>query len=178
MSEAQKTAVIIGAGPAGLTAAYELLTKTDIRPIILEEEDFIGGISRTVRYNGNRMDIGGHRFFSKNDEVMDFWRTLMPIQGAPSKDDALLGREKPLAPGGPDPEKTDRVMLVRTRVSRIFFRRKFFAYPISLRLHGKGLGRQSRFDLGGLGRAAREGAVAFQGALDDGQEALRPQYRR
>ena len=132
MSEAQKTAVIIGAGPAGLTAAYELLTKTDIRPIILEEEDFIGGISRTVRYNGNRMDIGGHRFFSKNDEVMDFWRTLMPIQGAPSKDDALLGREKPLAPGGPDPEKTDRVMLVRTRVSRIFFRRKFFAYPISL----------------------------------------------
>ena len=79
------------------------------------------------------MDIGGDRFFSKNDEVMDFWRTLMPIQGAPSKDDALLGHEKPLAPGGyTDPEKTDRVMLVRTRVSRIFFRRKFFAYPISL----------------------------------------------
>ena len=132
MSEAQKTAVIIGAGPAGLTAAYELLTKTDIRPVILEEADYIGGISRTVRYNGNRMDIGGHRFFSKNDEVMDFWRNLMPIQGAPSMDDALLGREKPLAPGGPDPEQTDRVMLVRTRVSRIFFRRKFFAYPISL----------------------------------------------
>ena len=89
MSEAQKTAVIIGAGPAGLTAAYELLTKTDIRPVILEEADYIGGISRTVRYNGNRMDIGGHRFFSKNDEVMDFWRNLMPIQGAPSMDDAL-----------------------------------------------------------------------------------------
>ena len=52
MSEAQKTAVIIGAGPAGLTAAYELLTKTDIRPVILEEADYIGGISRTVRYNG------------------------------------------------------------------------------------------------------------------------------
>lgn len=105
MSEAQKTAVIIGAGPAGLTAAYELLTKTDIRPIILEEEDFIGGISRTVRYNGNRMDIGGHRFFSKNDEVMDFWRTLMPIQGAPSKDDALLGRESLLLPAVPTPKR-------------------------------------------------------------------------
>lgn len=65
MSEAQKTAVIIGAGPAGLTAAYELLTKTDIRPIILEEEDFIGGISRTVRYNGNRMDIGRPSLFLK-----------------------------------------------------------------------------------------------------------------
>ena len=132
MNGEKKTAIIIGAGPAGLTAAYELLTKTDIRPIILEEEDFVGGISRTVNYNGNRMDIGGHRFFSKSDEVNEFWSRMMPTQGAPSKDDAMLGREKPLVPGGPDPEKTDRVMLIRTRVSRIFFRRRFFAYPISI----------------------------------------------
>ncbi len=132
MNDEKKTAIIIGAGPAGLTAAYELLTKTDIRPIILEEEDFVGGISRTVNYNGNRMDIGGHRFFSKSDEVNEFWSRMMPTQGAPSKDDAMLGREKPLVPGGPDPEKTDRVMLIRTRVSRIFFRRRFFAYPISI----------------------------------------------
>ena len=80
MDSEKKTAIIIGAGPAGLTAAYELLTKTDIRPIILEEEDFVGGISRTVNYNGNRMDIGGHRFFSKSDEVNEFWSRMMPTR--------------------------------------------------------------------------------------------------
>ena len=71
----KKTVLIIGAGPAGLTAAYELLTKSsDIHPVILETEDFVGGISRTATYKGNRMDIGGHRFFSKereSDAVMD-----------------------------------------------------------------------------------------------------------
>ncbi len=69
----QKTAVIIGAGPAGLTAAYELLTRTDIRPIVIEMSDQVGGISRTVNYRGNRIDIGGHRFFSKSDRVMNWW---------------------------------------------------------------------------------------------------------
>ena len=82
--EKRKTAIIIGAGPAGLTAGIELLRQTDIIPILLEEKDCVGGLSRTVFYHGNRMDIGGHRFFSKNDEGMDFWRNLMPIQGAPS----------------------------------------------------------------------------------------------
>lgn len=129
----KKTAIIIGAGPAGLTAAYELLKRTDVHPVVLEETDVIGGISQTVRYKGNRMDIGGHRFFSKNDTVMRWWEELMPLQGAPALDDKLLGREKPLAPGGPDPETEDRVMLVRDRVSRIFFLRNFFDYPISLR---------------------------------------------
>ena len=75
-----KTAIIIGAGPAGLTAAYQLLTTTDIKPLILEESDFIGGISRTATHNGNRMDIGGHRFFSKSEQVNDLWRKLMPLQ--------------------------------------------------------------------------------------------------
>ena len=128
----EKRVIIIGAGPAGLTAAYKLLKETDYTPVVLEESDCIGGISRTVNVDGNRMDIGGHRFFSKNDEVMDFWRELMPVQGAPALDDKLLGREKPLAAGGPDPESTDRVMLVRDRVSRIYFLKHFFDYPISL----------------------------------------------
>ena len=128
-----KKAIIIGAGPAGLTAAWELLNRTDIRPVILEESRVIGGISQTVDYKGNRMDIGGHRFFSKSDEVMQWWQEVMPLQGAPALDDLLLGREKPLAPGGPDPEREDRVMLVRERVSRIFFLRNFFDYPISLK---------------------------------------------
>ncbi len=73
-----RTAVIIGAGPAGLTAALELLRRTDIQPIVLEASGEIGGISRTIRYKGNRMDIGGHRFFSKSDRVMQWWMDLMP----------------------------------------------------------------------------------------------------
>ena len=130
-----KKVIIIGAGPAGLTAGYELLkdNKEEYEVTILEGSNEIGGISRTVRYNGNRMDIGGHRFFSKDKRVMDFWEELMPIQGKPSFDDEKLGREKPLKEGGPNPEKEDRVMLVRTRVSRIYCFKKFFDYPISLK---------------------------------------------
>jgi protoporphyrinogen oxidase len=129
-----KTAIIIGAGPAGLTAAYELLEKTDIRPVIFEKSGDIGGISKTVNYRGNRIDIGGHRFFSKSDRVMQWWQDIMPIQGAPARDDLILGRDIPVshAPGAPDPEKTDRVFLIRNRLSRIFFMRRFFDYPISL----------------------------------------------
>ncbi len=129
----KKKAVIIGAGPAGLTAAKEFVERTDICPVVLEQSDEIGGISRTVCHNGNRMDIGGHRFFSKSERVMSFWENVLPMQGAPSKDDILIGRPTEVAKGGPDPETTDRVMLVRGRVSRIFYLRKFFDYPISLR---------------------------------------------
>lgn len=130
----EKIAVIIGAGPAGLTAAYELLQRTDIKPILLEADDCVGGISRTVLYNGNRMDIGGHRFFSKNDRVVEWWNTIMPMQGAPSRDEILIGEVmRDLSTAGADPEHDDRVMLRRRRVSRIFFNRRFFDYPISLK---------------------------------------------
>ncbi len=129
----KKTAIIIGAGPAGLTAAYELLKNTDIMPLILEESEFIGGISRTACHNGNRMDIGGHRFFSKNEQVNEIWQELMPLQGAPSYDDIKTGTKKDLTEGGPDPEKKEKVLLIRNRVSRIFYLRKFFDYPISLK---------------------------------------------
>lgn len=128
-----KKAIIIGAGPAGLTAAYQLLKETDIIPVILEESEYIGGISRTAEYKGNRIDLGGHRFFSKNEQVTRLWETLMPLQGAPAIDDYILKREIPLAPFGPDPEKTDQVSLIRQRVSRIFFLRKFFDYPITMK---------------------------------------------
>ncbi len=133
MKDNKKTAIIIGAGPAGLTAAYCLLKETDIKPIILEEENFVGGISRTFEYKGNRMDLGGHRFFSKSEEVNRLWQELMPMQSAPSRDDIILNNEKPLAKEGPDPEKEDRVMLLRNRVSRIYYLHKFFDYPISLK---------------------------------------------
>lgn len=135
----KKTAIIIGAGPAGLTAAYELLHKTDIKPIIFELDKQVGGISKTVNYKGNRIDIGGHRFFSKSDRVMKWWQDIMPIQGSLSKDDReieITYRKKntvvKLSPNGPDPDKQDRVMLIRRRISRILYLRKFFDYPISL----------------------------------------------
>ncbi len=130
-----KKVVVIGAGPAGLTAAYELKKRApkEYEVVVLEESKEIGGISRTVRYKDNRMDIGGHRFFSKDSRVMRWWKNLMPIQGAPSYDDKKLGRKKPLAKGGPNPEKEDRVMLVRQRVSRIYYKKKFFDYPISMK---------------------------------------------
>lgn len=129
-----KNVVIVGAGPAGITAAYELLKKSkDYNVVILEESNEIGGISRTVKYNGNKMDIGGHRFFSKNKEVTQFWEQIMPTQGKASFDDIKLNREKTLVTGGPNPEKENIVMLIRHRVSRIYYLKKFFDYPISMK---------------------------------------------
>lgn len=129
-----KKALIIGAGPAGLTAAYELLKSTDEYEVtIFEESSDMGGISKTVNYNGNRMDMGGHRFFSKVPEVNAWWEQMLPKQGAPTYDDIILNRSMPLTEGGPDPEREDRVMLTRRRVSRIYFDKKFYDYPISLK---------------------------------------------
>ena len=130
-----KKAIIIGAGPAGLTAAYELLDRSgDYEVVVLEESEHMGGICKTVEYKGNRMDMGGHRFFSKVDEVNEWWDKMLPMQGRPASDYKQLRVKVPLKEGGPNPGKTDRVMLTRRRVSRIFFNRKFFDYPISLKL--------------------------------------------
>ncbi len=137
MSKPQ-TAIIAGAGPAGLTTAYELLTRTGIRPIVLEKSDYMGGISRTVNFKGNRIDIGGHRFFSKSARVMNWWLAMMPLQEGIAADTAIQyhnmatsvgnGSSRPAA----DPGKSDCVMLLRPRKSRIYFLRKLFEYPISL----------------------------------------------
>lgn len=129
-----KKVIIIGAGPAGLTAAYYIVKHTNYKPIILEESYEIGGISRTIEYNGNRMDIGGHRFFSKNEEINKIWNDIFPLQGAPSIDDKILEKDKLISKNGPNPEKEDKVMLIRNRVSRIFYLRKFFDYPINITL--------------------------------------------
>ena len=134
----KQSVVIIGGGPAGLTAAWELMNnggagRYDVT--VLEGTREFGGISRTVKHNGNRMDIGGHRFFSKDDRVMEWWQQVLPLQGAPSYDDKKLGRHHDLEPGGPDPEQTDHVMLKRHRVSRIYWNHRFFDYPISLSLN-------------------------------------------
>lgn len=98
----RKKVAIIGAGPAGLTAAY-LLGKADCEVIVFEkDEKYVGGISRTESYKGYHFDIGGHRFFSKSEEVENFWTEI-------------LGDE----------------LLERPRSSRIYYNRKFFSYPLS-----------------------------------------------
>jgi protoporphyrinogen oxidase len=131
-----KTAIIIGAGPAGLTAAYELLTRTEIKPIVLEKSDYMGGISRTVNYKGNRIDIGGHRFFSKSDRVMEWWLKILPLQASEAGPVAIkyhrMEREITPSANGANPANADSVMLLRGRKSRIYYLRRFFDYPISL----------------------------------------------
>ncbi|MBI5156088.1 NAD(P)-binding protein, partial [Candidatus Peregrinibacteria bacterium] len=174
-----RVAFIAGAGPAGLTAAYELLKRTDIRPVVCEATDTIGGIAQTFVYKGNRIDIGGHRFFSKSERAMKWWFNILPLQGAPAADDldkkhdidyAVEAVMEYLCPeclpdglrtadsgqranensfpksevrspkscvrkrSAPDPEKEDNVMLQRPRLSRIFYRKHFFPYPIGITL--------------------------------------------
>ena len=141
----QETAIIIGAGPAGLTAALELCRRSSIRPIVLEGSHRIGGLSCTIRYNGNRIDIGGHRFFSKSDRVMDWWTSVMPIEAGEGESSFAIryqnqertvsvaskvaGRAYSSTAVADDP---DCVLLVRPRKSRIYFMRSFFDYPLSL----------------------------------------------
>lgn len=130
----QKEVIIIGAGPAGLTAGYELLKKSKNYHItILEATNDIGGISKTVKYKNYRMDIGGHRFFSKSKEVVNFWNEIMPVQGKIPYDYKETDRATQTNKGGPDPDKEDKVMLIRNRISRIYYLKHFFDYPISLK---------------------------------------------
>ena len=130
----KKEVIIIGAGPAGLTYAYELLKKSKKYNVtIFEENNNVGGIAQTINYKGNRIDIGGHRFFTKETKVNEIWQEILPLQGSLSKDDKILKRKIELNTNGPDPEKTDKVFLKRQRVSRILFEKKFYDYPISLK---------------------------------------------
>lgn len=124
--------LIIGAGAAGLTAAYELQKNSYKDITILEAEQHLGGIATTAKYHGNHMDMGGHRFFTKSKTVMDLWQELLPLQGAPAKDEILLDDRHKNYDGTQDPEKIDDVLLKRRRVSRIYYLKHFFSYPISV----------------------------------------------
>lgn len=132
----KKKALIIGAGPAGLTAAYELLQRTDIEVIVLEKSTYMGGISRTVNYKGNRIDIGGHRFFSKSDRVMKWWQNILPLQKLESKQETITyqGKSRTISADAAmlDPEYNNNVMLLRKRISHIYFNRTFFDYPLKI----------------------------------------------
>jgi protoporphyrinogen oxidase len=139
----EKTAVIAGAGPAGLTTAFELLQRTGVRPIVFDLDSQVGGISKTINYRGNRMDLGGHRFFSKSDWVMSWWQNLLPVAAGEQQDGTPFkltyqGQERSLAASEACAADVENVMLVRSRLSRIFYRRRFFDYP--LKLNGATLG--------------------------------------
>src|SRR4051795_2543376 len=99
--EVGRDVVVIGAGPAGLTAAFQL-HKHDIASTILEADDMVGGISRTAQRDGWRFDIGGHRFFTKVQPVEDLWHEILP----------------------------DEEFLMRRRKSRIFYKGKYLDYPL------------------------------------------------
>jgi protoporphyrinogen oxidase len=124
----KETALIIGAGPAGLTAALELVERTGVHPVVLEASSEIGGISRTLVHNGNRMDIGGHRFFSKDAQVMSWWGRLLELQERPDSDQF----DRWFTKAGANPDEADDVMLVRSRLSRIYYGQTFFNYPVTL----------------------------------------------
>ncbi|OGA35872.1 MAG: hypothetical protein A3G80_00465 [Betaproteobacteria bacterium RIFCSPLOWO2_12_FULL_62_13b] len=110
--------VVIGAGPAGLTAAFELLRAGRGDILLLEASAEVGGLSKTVVHSGNRLDIGGHRFFSKSDWVMNWWQDMLPVAASGT--------------GSPDacPVDADNIMLVRKRLSRIYFGGHLFDYPL------------------------------------------------
>lgn len=132
-----KTAIIIGAGPAGLTAAYELLHRTDIIPIILEKSGDTGGLSKTVNYKGNRMDIGGHRFFSKSDRVMEWWLNILNLDEKAGAELSLQYQNKNKKYSTSkyqvsQDKNEEKIMLVRERVSRIYYLKKLFNYPVTL----------------------------------------------
>lgn len=134
-----KKIVIIGAGPAGLTAALELQAAGERDIVIVEADQVVGGISRTVNHRGNRIDIGGHRFFSKSDWVMNWWSSLMPVDAAVANGQLALqyqGQQRTALPAGTQLSGTvaETVMLLRSRLSRIYYNRQFFDYPLKLNL--------------------------------------------
>ncbi|MGH9188964.1 MAG: NAD(P)/FAD-dependent oxidoreductase [Acidimicrobiales bacterium] len=112
LADKMPNVVIIGAGPAGLTAAYELAARYGIPSTVLEADSIVGGISRTVERDGWRFDIGGHRFFTKVKEVEAFWHEILP----------------------------DEDFMLRPRMSRIYYEGKYYDYPLKASNALKNLG--------------------------------------
>ena len=154
--------LIVGAGPAGLTAAYELLAAGAPPPVIVELDSQVGGISKTIDYGGNRMDLGGHRFFSKSDWVMEWWQSILPV----AADEASMRLAYQNASRSVTPEHRataadgDNVMLVRPRLSRIYYGRRFYDYPVKLNANtigNLGIARMAR--IGASYRARAPGSA-------------------
>jgi protoporphyrinogen oxidase len=133
----KKTVLIVGAGPAGLTAAYELVNTGNFIPIVIEKLDIPGGLSRTINYKGNRIDIGGHRFFSKSDKILDWWLKILPLESGNGEQIKISYQNKSRIVSnfnaGSHPS-SEQVMMVRDRSSRVYFLNQLFPYPIKLDL--------------------------------------------
>ena len=168
----KREVLIIGAGPAGLTAALELV-RAGLRPVVIEADSQVGGISKTINFDGNRMDLGGHRFFSKSDWVMQWWQQILPVDMEESAAQAVKlayqNQSRDFTPSRTaDASDRDRVMLIRPRLSRIYYLRRFFDYPVKLNantIRNLGLPRMARIGLSYL--AARAAPVKPEQTLED-----------
>lgn len=168
-----KVVAIAGAGPAGLTAALELMRRSDVLPMVFEADGQVGGISKTVNYRGNRMDLGGHRFFSKSDWVMRWWQDILPVAADLTDSTTPLrttyqGQSKEFMPGIHASASSDAVMLVRRRLSRIFYRRRFFDYPLKLSASTlRSMGAAETFKIGLSYGRARMARIRPEKSLED-----------
>jgi len=129
-----KNVVIVGAGPAGLTTAYYLLKNTNekLNVILLEKEAMVGGISKTIDMDGYKIDTGIHRFFTKSDEVEKIWNELLPVQNKPAYDELLIDKQREYSKEGSNPENEDKSFLIKDRVTRIYYGKKFYDYPVAI----------------------------------------------
>ena len=131
-----KKIIIIGAGPAGLTAAFELLKNGETDVTIIEQDNQVGGISKTIIHNKNRIDIGGHRFFSKSDWVMNWWINQLPLEATKVavnlKYKGQIKNKINFSKNNNLIKNKELVMLIRSRLSRIYYGGKFFDYPLKL----------------------------------------------
>ena len=132
---------VIGAGPAGLAFSDKLLElRKDVSIDIFEKSNYIGGISKTIIYKGNRIDIGGHRFFSKSDEVMKWWTDKFPIDNSSSNDSDSISYQNStrdiegFRTVDQNNKSDNRIMLIRNRKSRILYSGKLYDYPLKLNL--------------------------------------------
>lgn len=130
----KKKVIIIGAGPAGLTAAYELSRDKRLKVIVIEKEKYVGGLSTTLEYKGNKLDIGGHRFFTQSDRVINWWLSFLPLKTKKPFTIKYQGSEKRINPPEIGQDQNRGQMLVRDRISRIYYHGKFYDYPISINI--------------------------------------------